>query len=126
VSYEKPFLLSHWSGIDRACSQTDAFGTDTKLPYVRTADKEIRLAIVAPQGALHKLRYLEIPSGTLSNYALCISWAFIHLPKSISQILLGVKCISIIINRFSCLFGKKIRIKVYHQERVLIICCRAY
>jgi len=39
---------------------------------------------------------LEIPFGTLSNYALCISWAFGHLPNNISEIKLGVKCIGII------------------------------
>jgi len=38
---------------------------------------------------------VEIPFGTLSNYALCISWAFGHLPNNISEIKLGVKCIGI-------------------------------
>ena len=67
-----------------------------KLHYVRIVGKQIHLAIVAPQGALRKLHYLEIPFGTLSNYALCISWAFGHLPNNISEIKLGVKCIGII------------------------------
>jgi len=60
--------------------------------------KRLLLAIVAPQGVLRKFHYLEIPFGTLSNYALCISWAFGHLPKNISEIKLGVKCIGILRN----------------------------
>jgi len=72
-SHEKWFLLSHLSEIENAYSQTDALGKDTKLPYGHTEDKEIRLSIAALQDALRKLRYFGIPSGTLSNYALCTS-----------------------------------------------------
>jgi len=41
------------------------------------------LAIVALQGVLHRHHYPEILFETLSNYVLCNSWAFFHLPKKI-------------------------------------------
>ena len=57
-------------------------------PMVRSWDSvepnRGHLAIVALQCALRMLRRLEIPSGTLSNCALCISWAFPLLPKNLS------------------------------------------
>nr|AJG38151.1 hypothetical protein [bacterium enrichment culture clone fosmid MGS-K1] len=58
--------------------------------------KQIHLSIVAQQGALHTLHHLGIPFGTLSNFALYISWAYVHLSKIISEIRLGVKYIGII------------------------------
>jgi hypothetical protein len=72
------------SEIDTFYSRTDASWKDTRLPYVRTGDIQIHLAIAALQGALHTLDYLEIPFETLSNYVLCTSWAFLHLPKNLS------------------------------------------
>jgi hypothetical protein len=88
-------MLSHLSEIAKLYSRTVVSWEGTRLFFVRTVGKQSHFAIVALQGALYKLHYLKIPSGTLSNYALCTSWAFVYLPKNISKVQLGVKCIGI-------------------------------
>jgi hypothetical protein len=73
------------------------------LRYAHTVGKQIHLAIVALQCALRMLRHLEILSETLSNCALCTSWAFGLQPKNLSQNKLGVKCIGILRKLFPVL-----------------------
>jgi hypothetical protein len=80
----RSFLPSHLFENDKFCNHTDVYWKDTMLRYAHTGNKQIHLAIVALQCALRMLRHLEILFETLSNCALCTSWAFGLLPKNLS------------------------------------------